>query len=131
MSVTGVIVRRAEDYFEEYGREKLYKQHMEKELVKKELVNAFRKEIFDLVADRAKKKFDKIPKEGDPEALRIARNVIKDATKKWKKVVNMFEMYQETCGVLKYDDISFMPEEGNGEIGFENGELVAREAPVE
>ena len=121
-----VQVRSAQQYFDEFGQEKIYKQKMDRLLVKKQLIDAFHKEIFGIVAARAKKRFDEIPKEGDPEALRIARNVIKDTTKKWIKVVNMFEMYRETSGLLKYDDISLIPEEGNGEIGFADGELVAR-----
>lgn len=120
----GVRIRSAKDYFEEYGREKLYKQGMDKQQVKKELVDAFHKEIYDLVAMRAKKKFSDIPPEGDPEALRIAHNVVKDATKKWKKVVAMFELYRETSGVIALDDISIVPDENSGEIGFKDGELV-------
>ena len=129
----GVRIRSAKEYFEEYGREKLYKKGLGKDVVKKELVEAFHDEIFSLVAMRAKKEFKDIPKEGDPEAVRIARNVVRDATKKWLKVVKMFETYQETHGVIKPEDISIIPE--GEEIGFENGELVTRakvvEAPAE
>lgn len=129
----GVRIRSAKEYFEEYGREKLYKKGLGKDVVRKELVEAFHDEIFSLVAMRAKKEFKDIPKEGDPEAVRIARNVVKDATKKWLKVVKMFETYQETHGTIKPEDISLIPE--GEEIGFENGELVTRakvvEAPVE
>ena len=121
-----VRIRSAQEYFDEFGREKLYKQGMPKDSVRKELVDAFHKEIFSLVAMRAKKRFSDIPKEGDPEALRIASNVIKDATKKWKKVVQMFETYSETSGCITLSDISIIPEEGNGEIGFDNGQLVTR-----
>ena len=119
-------MRRAEDFFEEFGREAIYKQGRPKAEVKKEMVEALHKEIFQLVADRAKKKFDDIPREGDPEALRIAANVIKDETKKWKKVVDLFERYRETSGVVSYNDITLIPEEGNGEIGFQDGEIVSR-----
>ena len=124
-------IRSAEEYFEEFGRQALYKDKADPKMVRNQLVDAFHKEIFGLVAARAKKRFDEIPPEGDPEALRIARNVVKDATRKWKKVVEMFERYRETSGCIKYDDISLIPEEGNGEIGFENGQLVARTAPSE
>lgn len=119
-------MRTAEQFFEEFGREKLYKQKMDKSLVKKEMVDALHKEIYQVVADRAKRRFGDIPPEGDPEALRIAANVVKDEWKKWKKIVSLFERYRETSGVVTLDDISMVPEEGNGEIGFKNGELVIR-----
>ena len=125
----GVRIRSAEGYFEEYGRERIYKQKRDRLEVKKELIRDFHKEIFDTVAMRAKKRFSDIPKEGDPEALRIARNVVKDCTKKWIKLCKMFEMYRETSDLIKPDDISIIPE-GN-EIGFDRGELVAREVPVD
>lgn len=119
-------IRSAKDYFEEYGREALYKQKADKKLVKQQLIDAFHKEIFGLVAMRAKKRFDDIPVEGDPEALRIASNVVKDETKKWKKLCDMLNYYAETSGCIQYSDLTLIPEEGNGEIGFENGELVTR-----
>lgn len=119
----------AEDYFEVYGREKLYKQKADKELIRRQLINEFHNEIFSLVAMRTKKQFKDIPKEGDPEAIRIARNVVRDETKKWLKLCKMFESYKETSGVIKPEDLSLIPE--GDEIGFDNGELVTREVPVE
>lgn len=124
-------IRSAKDYFEEYGREALYKQKADKKLVKQQLIDAFHKEIFGLVAMRAKKRFDDIPMEGDPEALRIASNVVKDETKKWKKLCDMLNYYAETSGCIQYSDLTLIPEEGNGEIGFQNGELVSRLSQTE
>ena len=127
----GVRIRRAEDFFNEFAYEKLYKQGKSKSDVKKELVNEFQKEIFGIVAMRAKKRFDQIPPEGDPEALRIAANVIKDETKKWKKLVGMFNANSVTRGCITMEDLSMIPEKGNGELGFENGELVKRPDDIE
>lgn len=124
-----VRIKSANDYFEEYGREKLYKQKMDKEIVRRQLIHDFHSEIFSLVAMRAKKQFKEIPKEGDPEAIRIARNVVRDTTKKWLKLVKMFEMYSETSGVIKPEDLSMIPE--GDEIGFDNGELVSRSSENE
>ena len=122
-----VKIRSAQQYFEEYGREALYKQKADKKLVKQQLIDAFHKEIFGLVAMRAKKKFDDIPVEGDPEALKIAANVIKDTTRKWKKLCDMLNTYRETSGCIQYSDLTLIPEEGNGEIGWKDGELVTRD----
>jgi hypothetical protein len=100
-----VRVMRAEDYFETYGRNGIGKG-MDRMLVRSQLIDAFHKEIFGLVAMRAKKRFEAIPPEGDPEAIRIARNVIKDETKKWLKLCRMFSMYKETSGLLLPSDIA-------------------------
>ena len=127
--IENIRIRSAQEYLEEFGREKIFEQKMDRLIAKKELIDAFHKEIFGLVAMRAKKRFSEIPKEGDPEALRIARNVVKDETKKWIKVCKLFDSYQETSGLIHPEDISIIPEKD--EIGFDNGELVTREMPVQ
>lgn len=99
-----VRVRSADEYFEVYGKEGIGKG-MDRIMIRNQLIDAFHKEIFGLVAMRAKKQLSDIPAEGDPEAMRIARNVIRDTTKKWLKLVKMFEMYRETSGLLKPEDI--------------------------
>lgn len=100
-----VTVLRAEDYFETYGRNGIGKG-LDRTLARRQLLDAFRKEIFGLVAFRAKKEFQEIPAEGDPEALRIARNVIKDETKKWIKICQMFDLYRETSDLIRPSDLS-------------------------
>ncbi len=117
-----VTVMRAEDYFETYGRNGIGKGY-DREMVKRQMLDTFRKEIFGLVAMRAKKNFDDIPPEGDPEAIRIARNVIRDETKKWIKICRIFDTYRETSGLIKYDDIALDEEDVLG--GGRQGGIVA------
>lgn len=97
-------VRSAERYFIEYGRDGIGKG-VDKWLVRRQLIDAFHKEIFGLVAMRAKKNFNTIPPEGDPEAIRIAKNVVRDTQRKWEKLCRMFAQYKETQNLLKYDDL--------------------------
>lgn len=125
-----VKVLRAEDYFETYGRNGIGKG-MDRTLVRRQLIETFRKEIFGLVALRAKKNFDEIPKEGDEEALRIARNVIKDETRKWIKLCKMFEMYVETRGLIRYEDISEEIENWPIAGGVKDTEITDEDIPEE
>lgn len=97
-------VLSAEQYFDKYARNGIAKG-LDRILVKNQLIDAFRKEIFGLITLRAKKQFDDIPPKDDPEAQRIARNVVKDTMNKWRKLVAMFEKYQETSGLLTVDDL--------------------------
>lgn len=108
-----VVVKSAEQYFREFAENGIGKG-MDRTLVRRQLIDAFHKEIFGLVAMRAKKNFDDIPEEGDPEALRIAQNVIKDETKKWIKLCKMFVMYKETENLLRYDDIAMEEKDVHG-----------------
>lgn len=106
-----VQVLRAEDYYETFVRNGIEKG-LNRTLIRMQLIDTFRKEIFGLVAARAKKTFDGvIPPEGDPEALKIAHNVIKDETRKWVKLCKMFDSNPETRGLIAYDDITIETEE--------------------
>ena len=106
-----VIVMTAEQYFQKYAVDGIGKG-ADRWMIKRQLVDAFKKEIFGIVAMRAKKQFDGvIPPEGDPEALRIARNVIKDETKKWGKLCNMFALYNETRNLISLNDLKLEEEE--------------------
>ena len=98
-------IRSAEDYFREYGRDGIGKG-ADKWMIKRQLIDAFHKEIFGLVAMRAKKQFDGVfPPEGDPEAIRIAKNVIHDTLRKWEKLCWIFAGYKETKGLIDLDDL--------------------------
>ena len=105
-----VRIRSVNDYFKEYAVEGIAKG-MDRFLVRRQLIDAFQKEIFGLVAMRAKKQFDEIPEDGDPEARRIAQNVVKEATKKWISLCKMFDKYKETSRLLHWDDISLTKNE--------------------
>lgn len=97
-------IRSADQYFKEYGRDGIGKG-ADKWMIRRQLIDAFHKEIFGLVAMRAKKTFKDIPPEGDPEAIRIAKNVIRDTQRKWEKLCWMFAQYNETKGLLAFDDL--------------------------
>lgn len=97
-------IRRAEDYFKEYGVNGIGKG-ADKWMIRRQLIDAFHKEIFGLVAMRAKKNFKDIPPEGDPEAIRIVKNVVHDTQKKWEKLCKIFAQYKETMNLLEIDDL--------------------------
>ena len=97
-------IRSANEYFNEYARNGIGKG-ADKWMIKRQLIDAFHKEIFGLVAMRAKKTFPDIPPEGDPEAIRIAKTVIRDTQKKWEKLCWMFAQYRETKDLLEFDDL--------------------------
>lgn len=108
-----VTILSVAQYFDKYAVNGIGKG-MDRILIKNQLVDAFRKEIFGLVALRSKKTFKEIPPEGDPEALRIAKSVIKEETKKWRSLIRMFEKYRETSGLLSPDDLKIESEVPEG-----------------
>lgn len=113
-------VRSAEDYFKEFGKEGIGKG-ADKWMIKRQLIDAFHKEIFGLVAMRAKKRFKNIPTEGDPEAIRIAKHVIHDTQKKWEKLCMMFAQFRETRDLLEFDDLKMDENDIMNGVMMQNG----------
>lgn len=106
-----VVILSAAQYFDKYAVNGIGKG-ADRLMIKKQLIDAFHKEIFGLVAMRSKKQFKgKIPEEGNQEAMEIARKVIKEETKKWAALIKMFEKYRETSGLLTMDDLKIDVEE--------------------
>lgn len=119
-----VTVMSAEAYFQKYAVNGIGKG-ADRWMIKRQLIDAFRKEIFGLVAMRTKKNLEDIPPEGDPEASKIAKNVIHDSTMKWKKLCGMFAKYKETAGLIELKDLKLYDEIGDiGMTSEEADELV-------
>lgn len=105
-----VRVKSVKDYFREYAVEGIGKG-ADRYLIRQQLIDAFHKEMFGLVSMRTKKNFDDIPKEKDPEAMRITKNIVKETTKKWMSLIKEFEKYKETSGLLKPGDLAIEDDE--------------------
>lgn len=101
----------ADEYFKKYAVNGIGKG-ADKRLIKSQMIDDFRKEIFGLIAMRGKKEFNGvIPDKGNPEAIRIAANVIRDEMRKWKKLCDMFARYRETIGLIMVNDIEEVVQE--------------------
>lgn len=108
MSELVVQNRSAEWYFEVYGREGIGKG-MDRIMVRDQMIRTIENEIFSLASWRLKKKFKTVPPEGDPEAIRIVKNIIKDEVCKWIKICKIFDKYKETSGLINPEDLSNLP----------------------
>lgn len=125
-----VVIMTAEQYFEKYAKEGIG-NGADRWMVRRQLIDAFHKEIFGLVTLRTKilcNSINDIP-EGDPEAMRIAKNVIHDTTMKWKKLCKMFSMYIETANLLKPEDLKLYDE--IEEIGTTTEDIAEQKAKEE
>lgn len=103
MILEQVPIMTADQYFERYGRNGIGKG-ADREMVKKQLIDAFEKEIFVLLAIRLKLKKGESPRD-NPDAQRVLRNIMKDENRKWAKLCQMFAMYKETAGLLNPMDL--------------------------
>ena len=105
----GVVVLSAQQYFNKYAKKGIG-QGADRWMIKRQLIDAFKKEIFGLVAMRTGRNLNDIPMEEAAEVRKTAKNIIHDEVMKWKKLCGMFEMYVQTQNLLKPDDLKLYDE---------------------
>jgi hypothetical protein len=114
-----VQILSAAQYFEKYGKQGIG-GGADRWAVKRQLIDAFRKEMFDLVAIRTGKNLKDIAPEGDEEASKTAKKVIHDTVMKWRKVCAMFAQFKETANLIELKDLKLYDEiEENGKTSEE------------
>lgn len=107
MAETLVRIRSVKDYMKEFGVDAIGRKHQDPELVKQQILDAFRREIFEQLALR----FDDVTvlakpeDEVDPETKRMADNILRNCMRKWKRLCIEFSKYRETFGLLHMEDL--------------------------
>ena len=102
-------VLSAEDYFQKYAENGIGKG-ADRWMIKRQLIGAFKKEIYDLIKLRTGKELKDLSVEELPEASKKAKSIIHDSAMKWKKLCRMFEGYEQTQNLLKVDDLKIYDE---------------------
>ena len=88
------------------------KAGLKNEEIRRNLIEAFRKEIFGLVMFRAKvEDLDDIPQ--TPENSEMLRNIFRQEQNKWKKLVQECKKHLATAMLIREDDLTLFdkPEE--------------------
>ena len=100
-------VRSVKNYIYEFGVEAIGKKKADPQLVKNQILDAFRREIFDQLA----MKFGdpallaKDISEVDPETKRQVDNILSNSVRKWKRLCIEFAKYKETYNLLFPSDL--------------------------
>ena len=106
-------IRSVKGYFKEFAVEAIGKQHADKDLVRNQILDAFRKEIFDQIT----LKFDdpyvlaKDVSEVDPEVIEKVNNILTNSVRKYKRLCILFSNYKETYNVIFPGDLMISLEE--------------------
>lgn len=107
----------AENYFDYFGREGIGKNKMTKDQVREGLIRSFQNEVTGMVLARTGKDLKDIPIDGDGEDTRKAKQIVRDTVRKWQKVVNLFARYNETRGIISFNDLATVVGGGNSDPG--------------
>lgn len=100
-------VRSVKGYFKEFGVEAIGKKKADPDLVRKQILDAFHKEIFNQLALRfgdpelLAKDISTI----DPETKRQVDNILSNSVRKWKRLCIEFAKYKETHSLIMPSDL--------------------------
>lgn len=103
-------IRRIQDYLEEFGNNGIGKG-VPVSIVKEQILDAFRKEIFEQITWKLKI-HDISEAQQTHENRKIVENIMKNTYKKWLGVIREFNKYRETLNMLKPEDLQ-IPEKEN------------------
>lgn len=107
MSETFVPIRSVKGYFKEFGIEAIGKKHADPKLVKEQILDAFQKEIFGQLV----MKFGDVEMLArdintvDPETKQQVDNILRNSTRKWMRLCQVFAQYRETFNLIMPSDL--------------------------
>lgn len=107
MSETFVPIRSVKGYFKEFGIEAIGKKHADPKLVKEQILDAFQKEIFGQLV----MKFGDVEMLArdintvDPETKQQVDNILRNSTRKWMRLCQVFAQYKETFNLIMPSDL--------------------------
>lgn len=102
-----IVIRSVKGYFKEFAVEAIGKRHADPDLVKSQILDAFKKEIFGQITQNfgdpeiLAKDVSKI----DPETKRKIENILSNSVRKWKRLCIVFSQYKETQNLLFPSDL--------------------------
>jgi len=107
MSESFVPIRSVKGYFKEFGVEAIGKKHADPKLVKEQILDAFQKEIFGQLV----MKFGDVEMLArdintvDPETKQQVDNILRNSTRKWMRLCQVFAQYKETFNLIMPSDL--------------------------
>ena len=107
MSEQMVTVRSVNGYIKEFGIEAIGKKHADPDLVKQQILDAFQKEIFGQLVMKfgdveiLARDIDTV----DPETKKQVDNILRNSTRKWMRLCQVFAQYKETFNLLMPSDL--------------------------
>ena len=100
-------IRSVKNYIYEFGVDAIGKKKADPQLVKQQILDAFRREIFDQLAMKFgdPELLAKDISEVDPEKKRQVDNILSNSVRKWKRLCIEFAKYKETYNLLFPSDL--------------------------
>lgn len=100
-------IRSVKQYFQEFAVDAIGKKHADSGMIKEQLLDAFRREIFDQITAKYKdpELLAKDAEDTSPEVREGVNNILKNSMRKWRRLCIVFSQYRETANLLFPDDL--------------------------
>ena len=94
-----ITIRSVKGYFREFCIEALVKKHGDRDLVKKQLIAAFKDELFNQFSLKVgdPQILAKDDSTVDPETKKTVDNILSNTVRKWRRLCIECQKYPETC----------------------------------
>ena len=113
-----VRIRSVKEYFKEFAVEAIGKKKTSPDLVRDQLLDSFRREIFDQLTLKFKDPYilAKDASQIDDDTKEKVNNIISNTVRKWKRLCIEFSKYRETFNVIMPGDLMLTLEDVCKEI---------------
>lgn len=113
-----VRIRSVKEYFKEFAVEAIGKKKASPDLVRDQLLDSFRREIFDQLTLKFKDPYilAKDASQIDDDTKEKVNNIISNTVRKWKRLCIEFSKYRETFNVIMPGDLMLTLEDVCKEI---------------
>jgi hypothetical protein len=107
MSAVMVPIRSIKQYLKDFGYEAIIEKKQDKGLVKKQILDAFQKEIFGQIFFRFNDPnlLSKSASDVDEKTREGVRHILSNARWKWKRLCAEFNKYPETRNIIDPDEL--------------------------
>ena len=107
MAETFLPIKSVKQYLREFGYEAIVKNHQSKDLVRAQLIDQFKKEIFGQLAIHVgdPQMLAKPVEEIDQETMDKVNNILSNSIRKWKRLCVVFQKYAETANTIFPSDL--------------------------
>lgn len=107
MAETFYPIRSVKGYFQEFGVEAIGKKKMDRDLVRNQIIDSFKKEIFGqfMIHLGDPQLLAKDVSEMDEKTKTKANNILSNSIRKWKRLCIVFQQYRETANLIMPGDL--------------------------
>ncbi len=107
MAETFILLKSVKQYLREFGYQAIVKDHQSKDIVRAQLIDQFKKEIFGQLSVHVgdPQMLARPVEEIDQKTMDKVNNILSNSIRKWKRLCIEFQKYAETVNTIFPSDL--------------------------